>query len=70
MDSLKGSLQAALDKLRGAAAVNDKLVDETVKQIEKALLLADVSLPLVASLSSQIREKAKTEEAPPGYTKK
>lgn len=70
LDSLKGSLQAALDKLRGAAAVNDKLVDETVKQIEKALLLADVSLPLVASLSSQIREKAKTEEAPPGYTKK
>ncbi len=70
LDSLKSSLQAALDRVRGAAAVNEKLIEETIKQIEKALLVADVSLPLVVSLSSRIREKARTEEAPPGYTKK
>ncbi|MGC8630900.1 MAG: signal recognition particle receptor subunit alpha [Thermoprotei archaeon] len=70
LDSLRSSLQVALDKLKGAGAVDEKLIDETVKQVEKALLLADVSLQLVASLSSEIKDRAKKEEPPPGYTKK
>jgi len=70
LDSLKSSLQSALDKIRGAGAVDEKVINEAIKQVEKALLLADVSLPLVASLSTRIKERAKDEEPPAGYTRK
>ncbi len=70
LDSLRSSLQSALDRIKTAASLDDKTLGESLKQVEKALLMADVSVDLVAQLSKNVREKSRSAEPPPGYTRK
>ncbi|ABE51158.1 signal recognition particle protein Srp54 [Methanococcoides burtonii] len=66
MDKLGSSLQDALKKLVGAGRIDEKTVTEVVKDIQRALLQADVNVKLVMQMSSHIKERALKEEVPPG----
>ncbi|MBO4302412.1 signal recognition particle protein [Methanosarcinaceae archaeon] len=66
MDSLGDSLQNALKKLLGANRIDENTVNEVVKDIQRALLSADVNVKLVMSMSKKIKERALKEELPPG----
>jgi signal recognition particle subunit SRP54 len=66
MDNLGGSLRGALRRIASAARVDKGLVDEAVREIQRALLQADVNVKLVMSLSSRIRERALSEKPPAG----
>ncbi len=50
--------------------VDEKLLNELVKDIQKALLQADVNVQLVFTLSKQIKERGLKEEPPKGLDKK
>lgn len=65
-DSLKGTLQ----KLAKSVFVSDKVLNELVKDIQRALLQSDVNVKLVFSLTNSIKERAKNEELPSGLSKK
>jgi|TARA_B100000315_G_scaffold252917_1_gene290680 signal recognition particle subunit SRP54 len=65
-DSLKGTLQ----KIASSIFVDDKLINELVKDIQRALLQADVNVQLVFDLTSKIKGRIKKEETPSGITKK
>ena len=65
-DSLKGTLQ----KIASSIFVDDKLINELVKDIQRALLQSDVNVHLVFDLTSKIRDRIKKEETPSGLTKK
>ena len=65
-DSLKGTLQ----KIAKSVFVDDKLINELVKDIQRALLQADVNVKLVFSLSGKIKDRIKDEKTPSGLTKK
>jgi signal recognition particle subunit SRP54 len=65
-DSLKGTLQ----KIAGSIFVDDKLINELVKDIQRALLQADVNVQLVFDLTSKIKDRIKKEETLAGLTKK
>ncbi len=65
-DSLKGTLQ----KIAKSVFVDDKLINELVKDIQRALLQADVNVKLVFSLSEKIKKRIKDENTPSGLTKK
>lgn len=69
LDKLGDSLKGALSKLTGASFVDEKLINEIVKDIQRALLQADVNVKLVFELTKNIKERAK-ERTPPGLTKK
>lgn len=69
LDKLGESLRKTLSKLTGATYVDEKLINEIVKDVQRALLQADVNVKLVFSLSKSIKERAK-EAAPAGMTKK
>ena len=47
MDKLGGSLQDAIRKLVGAGRIDEKAVDELVRDIQRALLQSDVNVKLV-----------------------
>lgn len=49
--------------------MDEKLINELVKDIQRALLQSDTNVQLVFDLSSKIKERAK-EKAPPGITKR
>ncbi|SET06680.1 signal recognition particle subunit FFH/SRP54 (srp54) [Methanococcoides vulcani] len=66
MDKLGSSLQDALKKLVGAGRIDEKTVNEVVKDIQRALLQADVNVKLVMKMSNHIKERALKEEVPSG----
>jgi len=64
------SLYEALKRVFRAPAVDEKLVNELVRDIQRALLQADVNVRLVLALSERIRERALKEELPPGISRR
>jgi len=70
MDKLGSSLKNTLEKIKSAVFVDDKLINEIVKDIQKALLQSDVNVKLVLELSKSIKERAKNEKAPAALTQK
>lgn len=70
LEKLGSSLKNTLAKIAGAVLVDEKLINELVKGIQKALLQSDVNVKLVFELTKTIKERAKKEETPGGLTKK
>ncbi|MDD1752567.1 MAG: signal recognition particle protein Srp54 [Methanotrichaceae archaeon] len=66
MDNLGGSLRNALRKIASANKIDKALVDEAVREIQRALLQADVNVKLVMQLSNRIRERALKDKPPAG----
>lgn len=70
LDKLGEGLKNTLDKITKALFVDEKLVNELVKDIQKSLLQADVNVKLVFELTRNIKERALKEEVPKNITKK
>lgn len=66
LDSLGGSLRGALKKIASASRIDKQVVDEAVREIQRALLQADVNVKLVMNLSNRIRDRALSEKPVPG----
>jgi signal recognition particle subunit SRP54 len=64
LDKLGESLQDAVKKLVGASRIDEKVVDEVVRDIQRALLQADVNVKHVMALSQKIKQRS-LKEAPP-----
>jgi len=57
LDKLSNSLKETLKKIAKAIFVDERLVDELVKDVQRALLQADVNVKLVFELSKTIKER-------------
>ncbi len=66
LDDLGSSLRGTMNKLRGKSRLDKEDVEEIVKEIQRSLLQADVEVSLVMELSSNIKQRALTEEPPAG----
>jgi signal recognition particle subunit SRP54 len=66
LDRLGSSLKDALKKLAGKTVVDRAAVEELVKDLQRALLQADVNVRLVMQLSQTIKTRALEEESPKG----
>ena len=69
LEKLGQSLRNTLEKITKSVFVNKALVDEIVKDIQRALLQSDVNVKLVFEISNRIRDRALKEEIP-GMTRK
>ncbi|TAL58449.1 MAG: signal recognition particle protein [Nanoarchaeota archaeon] len=70
LDKLSDSLKSTLQKIASSVFIDEKLINELVKDIQRALLQSDVNVKLVLSLTDRIKERALKEDAPPGLTKR
>ncbi|MFH0869702.1 MAG: signal recognition particle protein Srp54 [archaeon] len=70
LDKLSDSLKNTLKKITGAAFVDEKLINELVKDIQRALLQGDVNVKLVFDITQKIKDRALKEEPPRGITRK
>ncbi len=70
LEKLGESLKNTLSKIAKAMFVDETLINELVKDIQRALLQADVNVKLVFELTQKIKERALKEQAPHGLTKK
>ncbi len=69
LEKLGDSLKSTLSKITKSIFVDEKLINELVKDIQRALLQSDTNVQLVFDLSKKIKERAK-EDAPAGITKR
>ena len=63
MEGLGKSLRNVLGRLSGASSVDDELIKDICKDLQRALLEADVNVRLVLDLTNRVKERA-TGEAP------
>ncbi|MFH2020129.1 MAG: signal recognition particle protein Srp54 [archaeon] len=70
LENLGNSLKAALEKIANSVMVDEKLINELIKEMQRALLQSDVNVKLVFDLSSKIKKRALEEKSPSGMTKK
>ena len=70
LDRLGSSLYDALKKVFRASVVDEATVKELVRDIQRALLQADVNVQLVLSISKRIEERALNEKVPPGISRR
>jgi signal recognition particle subunit SRP54 len=70
LDRLGSSLYDALKKIFRASVVDEATVKELVRDIQRALLQADVNVQLVLGISKRIEERALKERVPPGISRR
>jgi signal recognition particle subunit SRP54 len=70
LDRLGSSLYDALKKVFRASVVDEATVKELVRDIQRALLQADVNVQMVLGISKRIEERALKEKVPPGISRR
>ncbi len=70
LERLGSSLHVALKKLFRASVVDEATVKELARDIQRALLQADVNVQLVLAISKNIEDRALKEKVPPGIARR
>jgi len=70
LEGLGSSISSAVKKVLRAPVVDERVVKELVRDIQRALLQSDVNVKLVFDLSKRIEKKILEEELPPGITRR
>ncbi|MFA4639437.1 signal recognition particle protein Srp54 [Pyrococcus kukulkanii] len=70
LDTLGRALSNALKKIARAGSVDEALIKEVVRDIQRALIQADVNVRLVLKLTKEIQRRALEEKPPAGISRK
>lgn len=68
LDALGSALRNALRKIAGASHVDPALVKDVVRDIQRALLQADVNVQLTLSITKEVERRALAEKPPAGMS--
>src|SRR3989449_1443249 len=68
LEKLGGSLREALRKIAGASYVDESLIKEIVRDIQRALIQADVNVQLALAITKQLQRRALEEKPPAGMS--
>jgi len=70
LDNLKSSLRAAIKKIVNSSGVDEELIKELSKDIQRSLLQSDVNVKLVFEITKNIENRSLNEKPPPGLSRK
>ena len=70
LDNLKTSLRAAIKKIVNSSSVDEELIKELSKDIQRSLLQSDVNVKLVLEITKNIEYRSLNEKPPPGLSRK
>lgn len=70
LEGLGKSLNSALKKLFGASVIDEDLVKELVKDLQRALLVADIDVALVMEITKRVQEQALDQTLPRGISRR
>src|SRR5437762_3282283 len=68
LDKLGDSLRAALRKIARSSYIDESLIKEIVRDIQRALIQADVNVQLALSITRELQRRALDEKPPPGMS--
>ena len=70
LDNLKSSLRAAIKKIVSSSGVDEELIKELSKDVQRSLLQSDVNVKLVLEITKNIEDRSLNEKPPPGLSRK
>ena len=70
LDSLKTNLRSAIKKIVSSSGVDEELIKELAKDVQRALLQSDVNVRLVLEITKKLEERSINETPPPGLSRK
>jgi signal recognition particle subunit SRP54 len=70
LDILKNGLRAALKKIVNSSGIDEELIKELAKDIQRALLQSDVNVKLVFEITKNLEQRSLNETPPPGLSRK
>ncbi|MCG2826133.1 MAG: signal recognition particle receptor subunit alpha, partial [Thermoplasmatales archaeon] len=70
LENLSTSLRNTIKRIANAPYIDKKLITEVVKEVQRAMLLADANVKLVLSLTKEIERRSLTEKPPAGMSSK
>jgi signal recognition particle subunit SRP54 len=70
LDSLREGLQAAVKRLVGATVVDEKVVKEFIRDLQRTLIQADVNVKIALEVTERVQKRALEEKPPGGVTRK
>ncbi|MFB5632415.1 MAG: signal recognition particle receptor subunit alpha [Nitrosopumilus sp.] len=70
LDGLKSSLGDAIKKIVKSSGIDEELIKELSKDVQRALLQSDVNVRLVLEITKHLEERALNETPPPGLSRK
>jgi signal recognition particle subunit SRP54 len=70
LDKFGSSLKDTFKKIAGMGIVDKEAVEEILRELQRALIMSDVDVALVAQLTSSIKKKVLGEKLPPGMSLK
>src|SRR5438034_485022 len=68
LDKLGDSLRAALRKIARSSYIDESLIKEIVRDIQRALIQADVNVELALTITRELQRRALDEKPPPGMS--
>ncbi len=70
LSKLASGLQGVLKRIQGAAIVNDSLLKDSTRELQRTLISSDVNVKLVLNLTKTIESRVKSEEILKGASQK
>jgi signal recognition particle subunit SRP54 len=70
LDNLKSSLRAAIKKIVNSSGIDEDLIKELSKDVQRSLLQSDVNVKLVFDITKNIENRSLNETPPPGLSRK
>lgn len=70
LDNLKTNLRTAIKKLVSSSGIDEELIKELSKDVQRALLQSDVNVRLVLEITKKLEERSLNETPPPGLSRK
>ena len=70
LDSLKDNLRDAIKKIVKSSGIDEELIKELSKDVQRALLQSDVNVRLVLEITKNLEERSLNETPPPGLSRK
>ncbi|RMW38602.1 MAG: signal recognition particle protein [Nitrosopumilus sp.] len=70
LDGLKTSLGDAIKKIVKSSGIDEELIKDLSKDVQRALLQSDVNVRLVLEITKHLEERALNETPPPGLSRK
>lgn len=68
LEKLGDSLRAALRKIAGSSYIDEALIKEIVRDIQRALIQADVNVQLALLITKELQRRALNDAPPPGMS--
>jgi len=70
LDGLKNGLRSAIKKIVSSSGVDEELIKELAKDVQRSLLQSDVNVKLVLEITKNLEERSLNETPPPGLSRK